>query len=142
MAMMSKPSQEARAAVLYVTAGALLDVWSGVWYWYLHNYGANSALPYYFCSGLFLSGLVLLVIGLGLGHIARAARRAELPPPEASQVEARVDQTAAARAPVVAPANPAVVAGQPNAPAPANPPVAGPHVGVVVPPTATPVQRS
>ena len=38
MALLSKPSSAARTAVLYITVGALMVVWTGVWYAYLRNY--------------------------------------------------------------------------------------------------------
>ena len=38
MPILSKPSSAARTAVIYVTVGALTEVWSGIWYSYLkHN---------------------------------------------------------------------------------------------------------
>src|SRR5205823_8454952 len=82
----------------------------------------------YWCFGFFLTGVTLLVIGLALGRIGRAARHAELPPPEVTQAEAQAEQNAAARAPIVAPTNPATPLGAP--------PVQGAHPGVPGVPTA------
>jgi hypothetical protein len=82
---LSKPSSAAPASILYITLGALLTVWSGIWYAYLLHTGSSSAGLGYVCMGCFVSGLVLLVIGLALGPIARLSRHAELPPPEATE---------------------------------------------------------
>ena len=72
-------------SLIYITLGALLDVWSGIWYWYLHSHADEvSQTSYFWCAGFFLTGLTLLIIGLALGQIGRAARHAELPPPEAT----------------------------------------------------------
>lgn len=78
MAVISKPSGAARLAVVYITAGALLDVWSGIWYWYLSNHPPEGDKTWYWCYGLLLTGAVLLFIGLALGRIGRAARDAEM----------------------------------------------------------------
>jgi hypothetical protein len=131
MPLLSQPSSAARTALFYITVGALLIVWTGIWFVYLHNY-AETSTPYYFCTGLCITGVTLLIIGLALGRIGRAARHAELPPPEVTAAVANVDQNAAARAPLVAPVNPAVsVAGATGAAA--VPPLAG---AAVVPPAA------
>jgi hypothetical protein len=83
--IMSKPSKAAHMAILFVTVGALLMVWSGVWYaWMLHQMPPDASQPHkdgwlYLCYAIFLSGLVLFIIGFLLGRIGRAGRRAELP---------------------------------------------------------------
>jgi hypothetical protein len=124
---MSQPSSAARTSLAYITLGALLLVWTGVWYWYLRAH-PDDVLPrtWYICYGLIATGAVLLVIGLAVGEIGRSARHAELPPRDTIQQEKVIDQTAAARPVVVAPAVPAVAA-QPGAvpsnPAPAAVPV-------------------
>ncbi len=81
MALFTRPSGAARTAVLYITLGALIDVWSVIYWIYLsrHPEGHTDA-AYYWVYGFFFSGLVLLVIGLALGRIGRSARHAELPP--------------------------------------------------------------
>jgi hypothetical protein len=82
---MTKPSAEAKIAILFVTIGALVLVWSGVWYAYQFNHAPDTpASERYICYGSILSGAVLLVIGLALGRIARSARQAEMPPHEAA----------------------------------------------------------
>ncbi len=110
MPILSKPSSAARMAVIYVTLGALTLVWSGIWYWYLqtHPPGPERESLYYWCWGFILTGAVLFLIGITLGQIGRAARHAELPPPEATPVEATAEINAASRAPIVAPVNPAM----------------------------------
>jgi hypothetical protein len=84
--IMSKPSKAAHMAIVFVTVGALLMVWSGVWYAWMANHkppesdAPHSDAPMYICYGIFLSGLTLFIIGFALGRIGRAGRRAELPP--------------------------------------------------------------
>jgi hypothetical protein len=68
-----------RAALLYITVGALTIVWSGLYFVYLRNHPPEPGtdLPFYLCAGFFLSGMTLLAIGLGVGWIGRSARPAE-----------------------------------------------------------------
>jgi hypothetical protein len=84
-------------ALAYITIGALMIVWTGVWFAYLYQHQDPPPHPstYYLCTALMLTGVTLLVIGLGLGRIGRAARKAELPPQEAAPTVARTDQLAA-----------------------------------------------
>ena len=147
MPIMSKPSMETGISICFITGGTLTAVWCGIWYYYLRNHAPDESGWYYVCTGFFLSGIVLVLIGVTVGHIGRAARRAELPPPEAAQAVANVDQNAAARAPVIAPVNPAQAAVAPAQPVvtpgqPA-PPVATPvpATNVYVPPRGTPSVR-
>lgn len=132
MPILSRPSMEARLAIGYVTAGAIIDVWTGIWYAYMRNYPPPSESSYYICAGVFLTGLVLLCIGLALGRIGRAARQAELPPEEMAGASAQAEMDAAARAPMVTPVviSPAAL---PGAVAPAATPAAAPPVATVVP---------
>src|SRR5262249_50950995 len=78
--------------------GALLGVWTGVWYFTFarDQEGNITQNTWFWLLGLFLSGLVLIVIGLLIGSIGRSARKAELPPREAEAQEAAIQQTAAA----------------------------------------------
>jgi hypothetical protein len=80
MPLLGKPSPAAFMAIVYITVGALIDVWTSIWYWYLRDHPPEQPGTYYWCAGFFLTGLTLLVIGLALGRIGRAARHAELPP--------------------------------------------------------------
>jgi hypothetical protein len=122
MAILSRPSSAAYTAVVYITVGALTDVWSSVWYLYLsRDAAAHSAATFYLCYAFMLSGLTLLVIGLAIGRIGRAARHAELPPEEVTAAAAQAEQIAAARPPVAQLLNPGA---QPPAPVPPVPPAA------------------
>jgi hypothetical protein len=106
MAMLSKPSFGPRTAIIYITAGALIDVWTIVWYFAFirPNPAAMTQNTQFWLWGFFLTGLTLILVGLFLGHIGRAARRAELPPPETTSAEAQIQETAAAHPnPMVAP---------------------------------------
>jgi hypothetical protein len=89
---LSKPSSAAPTSIFYITAGALLVVWSGIWYAYLWNTGAGSTGLHYVCLGFLVTGLVLLAIGAALGPIARWARHAELPPAEVTPAAAQPEQ--------------------------------------------------
>ena len=41
MPLLSNPSFAAKTSLTYITTGALLDVWAGVWYSYLRRQGAD-----------------------------------------------------------------------------------------------------
>jgi hypothetical protein len=137
MAMLTKPSSAARAALLYITLGSLILVWSAVWYVWLHNQHAQQGVQFfssaqdYICTGTLLTGLTLLIIGLAVGRIGRAARHAELPPPEATPTVAQTDKIAAQNGQVVAPAPQA-----PAAPGSLQPPVTPPVVAAPAAPAA------
>ena len=98
MPLLSKPSFGPRTALIYITVGAMLDVWTLVWYfWFARDQqGFISRDTWFWLTGLFFSGLVLMLIGFYLGRIGRAARKAEAPPPDVEQQEAAIQQTAAA----------------------------------------------
>jgi len=100
MPLLSKPATAAYLSLGYITAGALIDVWSGIWYWYLSQHAQPNDSAWYWCYGLIFTGVVILAIGLTVGQIGRSARHAELPPAEATQAAAQTDQLAAANAPV------------------------------------------
>jgi len=76
----SKPSPAASSALIYITIGALMSVWSGIWFAYLRNTESHNQALNYLCFGFLVTGVVLLGIGLTLGPIARWSRKAELPP--------------------------------------------------------------
>ena len=120
MAILSHPAFGPRASLAYITVGALLDVWTGVWYYgFAHGDSPVSNNTWFWITGLFLTGIVLMAIGFFLGPISQFARRAELPPDSVVQAEARIQQTAAANpAPVVPPVQGTV---QPNAPGTVQP---------------------
>jgi hypothetical protein len=129
MAMLTRPSAAAKMALAYITIGALLIVWTGISFAYLYRHPPQREFWYYFDTGLLLTGVTLLIIGLGLGRIGRAARKADLPPPEATPTVAQTDRVAAATSlpspqniqPGAAKASPAA---QPVQAVPVTPPVA------------------
>lgn len=106
MPILSNPSFAARTAVIYITTGALIDVWSGIWLWYLRNTHSEMHTSWYWCYGFLFTGLTLILIGCAIGRIGRSARNAELPPEEVTGAVAQAEQNAAARAPMIAPVNP------------------------------------
>lgn len=119
----AQTSGSAFMAVIYITIGAVLDVWSVIWYLYLNRHPPGVDTPYFWCYGFFFTGLALIIIGLALGKIGRQARHAESPPDvQPANVPPPV---AAAPAPVAMPSVPV----QPPV-APMTPPTAAqPLVG-------------
>src|SRR4051794_36961727 len=95
MAILSQPAFGPRTALIYITAGTLLDVWTIVWYLAFERGATISNLTWFWLVGLFLTGLTLIMIGSLLGPIGQAARKAELPPEEAVKAEAQIQETAA-----------------------------------------------
>src|SRR5437773_6406161 len=86
MRISTQQPPSARAALVYITAGALLMAWTGIWYAYLRNYPPQSQTTYYWCAGFLATGLILFLIGLAVGQIGRSARKADqgvvdVPPP-------------------------------------------------------------
>jgi hypothetical protein len=114
MAILSHPAFGPKASLAYITVGALIDVWAGVWYFGFVRGTAMSDTTWFWLVGFFLTGLVLITIGLLLGPISQFARRAELPPGQAVDAEAAIQQTAAATPHPVVP-NAAAGAGQAGA---------------------------
>ena len=122
MPLMTQPSSAAKMSLAYITLGALLIVWTTIWYFYLRaNPDGVPDRTWYINYGLLASGVVFLIIGLAVGQIGRSARHAELPPPEASRQEAKIEQTAAARPVVVPPVASAQPPGTQPVATPANP---------------------
>lgn len=93
MPILTRPEFGPRTALTYVTIGALMDVWCIVWYF---THGVSTTDGKFWIIGLIATGFILLVIGLLLGRLGRAARQAELPPHEAVQAEADIQRLAAA----------------------------------------------
>jgi hypothetical protein len=122
MPILTQPAFGPRTALIYVTVGALIDVWTLVWYFTRER--ALTGTEQFWVIGLILTGLTFVLLGLFLGQLGRAARRAEMPPPEVAQAEANIQNTAAANPPAVNAAP--VVAGGPAAPAVAAPPAPPP----------------
>jgi hypothetical protein len=94
--MLSNPAFGPRVALIYVTIGALADVWTLVYYFTVARDREMTNVTWFWLSGLFLTGLTLILLGLVLGPLGRAARKAELPPPEATPSEAAIQAKAAA----------------------------------------------
>ena len=97
----TKQAASAKTSLVYLTIGALTIVWSIIWYIYLNR---NNAQPntYLWAHGFLATGIVLVVIGLGVGQIGRSAMAAETAP--APAVVATTPQPAvAAPAPAVVP---------------------------------------
>jgi hypothetical protein len=125
MALLTKESSAAWAALAYITVGALMVVWTVVYFAFQWNHhGADGHASYYWCAGFLATGVTLFVIGLALGRIGRAARAAELPPHDAALMVAATEQNEAARAAPTIPVqavNPAMTQGMVMNPAPAVP---------------------
>jgi len=86
MWLFHQSSSAARTALIYITVGALVVIWTCVWFVYLRNNPPESTAVYYLIGGLLVSGLALLGIGFGIGRIGRAARHADMPPEVATPV--------------------------------------------------------
>lgn len=132
MPILTQPAFGPKVALAYVTVGALIDVWVGVWY-FTREYELTRTQQFW-VVGLALTGLTLIALGLLLGPLGRSARRAELPPVPETQAEAAIQANAAANAAVPAvPMTAAPVApAAPIAPAAPAAPVAAPP-GVAYP---------
>lgn len=99
MPILNKLTGAFPTALIYITAGTLITVWTIV-YWAFNPPETGDGR--FWVVGFLLTGLSLLAIGLLLGKIGRAARSAELPPAEVTPAAVRTEQTAAAHpAPVV-----------------------------------------
>lgn len=116
MPILSHPAFGPRTALGYVTGGALMCVWTAVWYYTRDHELSNT--EWFWVAGFFLTGTTFIILGLILGPLGRAARQAEMPPVEVAAAEAAIQQTAAAHPP-------AVVAPQPAPGVAAVPPAAG-----------------
>jgi hypothetical protein len=114
MPILTTPSGAFPISLIYITVGTLVDIWTVVAMIY---YPPETDWGRFLVVGSFITGLALLIIGLFLGHIGRAARNAELPPADVTPAVASAEQTAAA--------NPPAVISQPTATPPGS---------VVVPP--------
>jgi len=129
-------SPPARLSLAYITIGALLVVWSGVWFAFVWNHPPQTNNTYYWVIGSLISGFTLLIIGFSLGRIGQASRSAEAPSgPPVPLVPGQV-----APPPVVVPppgTTPAVAPGQVLPPG-----TIPPQQPVVQVPSAVPVQRS
>jgi hypothetical protein len=122
MWLFNQPSTAARTALVYITVGALTVIWTGVWALYLYNNPPHTPTVHYICAGFLVTGLALMGIGFGVGHIGRAARNADLPPQEIAEMTPTVTTTTPAVTTTAAPAvNVPTKTAAPNSPVP--PPV-------------------
>lgn len=64
-----------RAALTYITIGAMTVIWAGVWYVYLLN-NPGKETHYYWCTGFLITGLAMMVIGSALAMIGRSTQAA------------------------------------------------------------------
>jgi hypothetical protein len=103
MPILTKPSFAPSTAIIYVTVGALLDVWTAVYYFTFvgETSPADRSMTMFWLSGFFLTGVMLMVIGLVMGPIGRSARQAEMPPTEVTPQAVQAEN--AAQRPVVVP---------------------------------------
>jgi hypothetical protein len=93
--MLSQPAFGPKLSIGFITGGALLDVWALVWRYTVAPNELTNNQEFWF-YGLLLTGVTFIVIGAFLGSIGRAARKAELPPVEATPAEASIQAHAAA----------------------------------------------
>jgi hypothetical protein len=129
MPILTHPSFGPKMSLKYITVGSLAALWATVWLFTMAPPWAEMP-PYmkFLIIGSISTGAILTLIGLFLGPIGQAARRAELPPADAVNKEVAIQHTAAAvpdplmaaaavPAGLAAPAN----AGVPSPAAPAAP---------------------
>src|ERR1051325_8958036 len=105
MAILTSPSGAVPTALVYITVGTLIDIWTIVAMVY---YPPESAWNRFLTVGFLVTGLALLIIGLLLGPIGRAARHAELPPTEVTPAVSQIEENAAENPPAVVAGNTAV----------------------------------
>jgi hypothetical protein len=87
MQVLSKPSAAPGTSLAYLTIGAIMAVLAGTSYFFFD--GSGNPVGNYIRMSFLILGIVLMVIGLTVGHIGRAARKSELPPPEATDAVVR-----------------------------------------------------
>lgn len=101
-------SPAARTAIVYVTVGSLILIWTAVWYVWMVNYPPESRGPYYIVCGLLATGMTLLLIGLGVGRLGYSARHADnaavvVTPPTSTTAVVAPPTDAPGAAPAVSP---------------------------------------
>ena len=72
-------SRAPATSLAYITIGAIMAVLAGTSYFFFDG----NAVVGYIRTSFFALGIVLIIIGFTVGRIGRAARKAEVPPPEA-----------------------------------------------------------
>ncbi len=116
MPLVTRRSPAAHTALGYITAGSLILVWSGVWLAWLLYTGSHSSGTYFLCTGTILTGLAVLVIGMLLGQIGKAAKPAEQPAEVATQTTTDAAGHVMTSGPAPAPVQTAVPPASPHVP--------------------------
>jgi hypothetical protein len=138
MWLFHQSSSAARTALIYITVGALIVIWTGVWFVYLRNNPPETTNVYYLIGGLAVTGATFLGIGFGLGRIGRAARHADMPAEVTPSALSVPPASPAASAIPVAPARTVTgpdahaLASTPQAVAPIKRPTDPPRIGTGV----------
>jgi hypothetical protein len=133
MNILTTVASAARTALVYITVGSVMIVWSVIYYFYLNSHPpTHSDAAWYWCTGFLLTGCTLLIIGLAVGWIGRAARQADQPHIIVTTRDAQGQPSAN----VVPLANNAVMAPSSTAPlaVPNNPAIQQPAAMPQVPP--------
>jgi hypothetical protein len=136
MAVLTTPSGAFPTALIYITVGVLIDIWSVL---ALIYYPPETNWGHYLLMGFIATGLALFIIGILLGPIGRFARHAELPPAEVTAAAANIEKQAAEHPAPVVPGVAPVQAAMASA-APLNAPATQPPANAVRAP-ASPVPR-
>ncbi len=79
-------AKKAKLAVSYITCGMLMIVWSLIWLLYL-TVPSNVSGSVYIASGIILSGIAVVLIGMSLGDIGKEANRDEAAVQDADAVK-------------------------------------------------------
>lgn len=77
-------ARKAKLAISYITAGTLLVVWSIIWLLYL-TLPLDVSGTVYLATGVVLSGISVVVIGMKVGDIGREANVDEDEPDDGNQ---------------------------------------------------------
>ena len=70
----NKDSQATGTALAYITIGAILTILAGTTFFFFTDRFSSGGFLGYLRWAVLLIGVVLLVIGVGIGQISRAAR--------------------------------------------------------------------
>jgi hypothetical protein len=89
-------AKKAKLAVSYITCGTLMVVWAVIWLFYL-TVPADISGSVYIATGLVLSGVAVVLIGISLGEIGKEANRDEV---MAKEAELDVPETPPSRSTV------------------------------------------
>jgi hypothetical protein len=110
MPILTQPAFGPKLSIGFITGGCLIDVWCLVWRFTIAGSELTPMQRFWF-YGFLLTGATFIGIGMFLGSIGRAARKAEMPPTtETVRAEENVQAAAAANV------NPAMVAPMAGAP--------------------------